>query len=488
MAVLATTAHFTIEAPGPFFSANDFIWAQSHAQALAQTCEADLVGLLDLFQFAHDAIDHVWVDIKSFPAGSDAVGQNWGYHGRDGRSEIQIAPVRGEPQADEVLRSVFVHELSEILMSKMFSKPWIPNNSMGEALAIVLQSTFHPDGYNNLLSGNGAGGPRIGAWLNYRSTTADSARPITRQPDWHRPNYIDETDNNDGQRNAVAVGCGILFIHYLLWLGYSFDVIIAGGGRDTFENVYRKLTNKSGGWKAFTDLLNLHFPETPSAFYKIVTDKLFPLPSLVSVTLSKTSVTSGTTVNGTVALDLPQAETLVTLLSSSPEFATVDPTCTMKFGKSTGDFVVSTPWRNTAFPAQKVEIWASYGGASVVARLTVHSPLEAETGILKSLTVSPSKVVAGANSVGTVTLESAVSTNTTVGLAAVDSGGGPGIPRGARSSLVTVWPSVPIAKDQTQATFPIQTSAILPPGTTRTVTIAAGALVTKTATLTIQGG
>jgi hypothetical protein len=488
MAVLATTAHFTIEAPGLFRSSSEFLWAQAHAQALAQTCEADLVALLDLFQFGHDAIDHVWVEIKSFPASSDLVGQNWGFHGREGRSVIQIGPVRGEPKADEVLRSVFVHELSEILMSKMFSKPWIPNNSMGEAMAIALQSTLHPDGYYNLASGAGAGGPRIGAWLNYRSITADSARPIARRPDWHRPNYIDETDNEDGQNNAAAVGCGILFIHYLVWLGYSFEEIISGGGRETFENVYQKLTKKSGGWKAFTDLLNLHFPETPSAFYPTTTDNLFPLPSLVSVTLSKTSVTSGTTVNGTVALDAPQTATLVTLLSSSPEFATVDPNCTIPFGSSTGGFVVSVPWRDFAFPTQTVEIWASYGGASAVGRLKVRSPEEAQTGILKSLTVSPSTVVAGADSVGTVTLESAVSTDTVVGLAAVDSGGGPGVPRGARSSLVTVRPSVPIARDDTQATFPIQTSALLPPGTRRTVTIAAGAVVTKTATLTIEGG
>ena len=45
------------------------------------------------------------------------------------------------------------------------------------------------------------------------------------------------------------------------------------------------------------------------------------------------------------------------------------------------------------------------------------SPLEDQTGISSSLTVSPSTVVGGSESVVTVTLESAVSTDTVVGLA-----------------------------------------------------------------------
>jgi hypothetical protein len=305
-----------------------------------------------------------------------------------------------------------VHEFAEILMSQRnvltHKTTWIPNNSMGEALAIVLQSLLHPQGYFGLTTGRG--GPRIGPWLNYQGVAVDNSRPVGLRRDWSRPNYIDNTDNNDGQNNAVAVGCGILFIHYLLWLGFSLKEIIANGAA-TFEGVFHNLTKQSGGWKSFTDLLNLHFPEIPNSNYPVTVDNLFPLPALIKVTLSPSSVTCGETANGTVVLDAPQTATLVTLISSSPGFASVPANCTIPFGRSTGAFVVSTPWRFAAFPAETVEIWASYGGSSVVAQLKVHSPLEAQTGILSSLTVSPSTVVGGAESVGTVTLESAVSTD-----------------------------------------------------------------------------
>jgi len=151
-------------------------------------------------------------------------------------------------------------------------------------------------------------------------------------------------------------------------------------------------------------------------------------------------------------------------------------------------WTVSTPALTSAFPPAKAQIIASYGGRTLSAWLTVRSPVEASVGILENLTLNPSKVIAGGQSIGTVTLQSPVATPTIVGLAALESGGGPGLPHGPSSSLVSVPPSVTIPANETSRTFPIYTSASVFPGTTRTATIFAGAVVNKTAALTLEAG
>jgi len=351
-------------------------------------------------------------------------------------------------------------------------------------LADVCGWLRHPDGF----------GPIVGDWLNYQvfSRPAGGLPRAVIVKDWHRPNWLDKTDNNEtpggGQNNAPAVACGILFIHYMRWLGSRIEDIIANGA-PTFRQVLDNVTagRDIGGSQEFFNLINLHFPEIPNPDYQVISDDVFPFPSLIGLTLDRPSVTGPDVVTGTVQLDAPQKATIVTLFSTRPDLASVQSTVTIPRNQMQSEFAVNVALRPEAFPPQAVQIWASYGGKSVVADLTVHSPLESAIGILKGISVSPRTVASGADSTCTVELESAVSTDTVVGIAAAASGGGPGLPRGPRSDLVTVPSRITVKAHQTSEQFQIRSlSDSVPPHTTRTVTVAANAVLTKTATLTIE--
>jgi hypothetical protein len=511
MAVIAATRDFIIETPyvqavpawqsGPYSA-----WAWAHGPALAQTCPDDLAALTRWFRpsgarFGPDNPVHVVIEAfpPAAPTGPPAPGgQNWGYKTR-GATKIQIAPLVSAPNPDEAMRAIFVHELSEILMTAQYPpnppqdppypadpRRWIPSNSMGEALADVCGWVRCPDAF----------GPLVGNWLNYQATVLPAVGRAGIFKDWHRPNWIDNTDNKTpggGQLNAPAVGCGILFIHYLRWLGFSIEEIIANGA-PTFRQLLDQVTKGRdiGGSQAFFDLINLHFPEMPDPQYQVTTDDLFPLPSLVRMTLDRPSATGPDKLGGTVELDAPQKATLVTLLSSRPDLAIVPSTVTIPLNSTKGTFTVFVPYRPDAIPLPTVlpvQILASYAGNSVGSTLTLHSPLESDTGVLKSVTVGPRTIVAGAESTCTVELERAVSTDTVVGLAALASGGGPGLPHGPQSDLVTIRSRIPIPARTPSAQFQILTSPdVLPPRTAQTVTIVANAIETRTATLTIEGG
>jgi len=225
------------------------------------------------------------------------------------------------------------HRISDNTLKGAVS--WDPTNSMGEALSTVCEALLHPNGYY----GPHIQGPRIDWWLNYSSFTTDGSR-LTIRRNWRRPNYVDRTDNTD--RNDVSYGCGIVFIYYLMWLGYSMKGIIASGGA-TLEETYKNLTGRSGGWKAMTDLLNLYLPERPVWSYWPSRDNLFPLPGLTAITLSPDSVVAGDSSIGTATLDAPSDGNIITsLFSSAPRFATVASEVSISVGSTVGTFVVST--------------------------------------------------------------------------------------------------------------------------------------------------
>src|SRR6266516_4836047 len=67
-------------------------------------------------------------------------GWNNGYQHGDGRSEIQIVPFAGDPNADATVRAVFATEMSAIFMTyrnKLMGPTWIENYSTGEALSSI---------------------------------------------------------------------------------------------------------------------------------------------------------------------------------------------------------------------------------------------------------------------------------------------------------------------------------------------------------------
>jgi hypothetical protein len=93
-------------------------------------------------------------------------------------------------------------------------------------------------------------------------------------------------------------------------------------------------------------------------------------------------------------------------------------------------------------------------------------------------------VTGGSPSEGTVVLESPVATDTIVGLAALEPGS-PAPHPGHESTVASVDDRVTVRAGDTTATFVISTSGVAP-HVTSTATILAGAVVTKSAVLTVE--
>ena len=209
-------------------------------------------------------------------------------------------------------------------------------------------------------------------------------------------------------------------------------------------------------------------------------------PPLRSLVVFPTSIPAGTGATGTVTLTRASlnGDVVINLLSAAPGFATVPPTVTIPQGQLTKTFPITTPPIAVPFRTAHADLQASYGGSTVTARLTITSTVVA--GILATLTLQPATVTGGGTSRGVVTLEHAVPTDTLIGVAATDQAAGhPPLP-GDGSSTVTVPTSITIRAGSTSGSFPIHTSPV-PRGTRRTVTIMAGAVVTKYAALTVTG-
>jgi hypothetical protein len=214
-----------------------------------------------------------------------------------------------------------------------------------------------------------------------------------------------------------------------------------------------------------------------------MTVELVP-PHVASVTLSPGAVVCGDPSTGTVTLNRPSlnGDVLVDLVCSSPGFASVQAQVPVPQGMQSANFPVTTPNIQIPFPTAHATIQASYAGSAAWAQLTVTSRIK--MGILQSLTIAPTTVTQGGIVRATVTLIEGVSTPTTVSLAAVE-GGGP-IPRPSNNPpIASVPPPLTIPPWQLSESFTITTRRELLPHTTREVTIYAGAVVTKTAILTV---
>jgi hypothetical protein len=444
--------------------------AFSRAMALAATCEADLQRLLRLFHVpnAFGARNRISVIIDPAIAPA-AAGVNFGYS-EGGQSRILIVPTYAAGLVpDAAARGGFVHEMAEILMDYRMQKmsgKWVANYSTGESLADICSAELHPEGQ---------GGPWSSAWLNMTEVSFPHITP--------RPNWVDKTDPTDG--NTFSYGCGVLFLNYLIYQrGIALDEIIADGGA-TLAETYRNLTGRDDGWASFIQLINTYFPFGPA--YTPKTDKLFPLPQLASLTISPDTVVAGDAATARVSLNGPHPgfDLKADLSCNIPQFASL-PIPSVVFipqNKAFADFPITTPKMTVPFAPIKVSVYAASGGVTVEGTLTVKSA--AEAGILKSITVTPAVVTGGQTANGAVTLEAPIAHDTVVGLAAVETGGL--FPRpGDQSSVATVKGSVTVPAHSTTAHFTVETTDV-PPHVTRTVTILAHAVVTKSVQLKVEG-
>jgi hypothetical protein len=220
-----------------------------------------------------------------------------------------------------------------------------------------------------------------------------------------------------------------------------------------------------------------------------------PLSNVESVTLTPNIVVCGESSIGTVTLNRPSiSQVVVNLFCDAPGFATVPAQVTIPPNTLSMQFVITTPDFATTFKTAHAEIYAyipyiTHSGSVPSAQLTVKPRVI--VGILKSLTLSPSTVIGGVTSRGTVTLEEAVPIDTSVGLWAVEPADTdhfaplPHPGTGSESSIARVPPSVVIPAQQTSAMFNITTTRVAPETTETALIEALAGGVARYATLRV---
>ncbi|GEM_PF-1089883 len=185
-------------------------------------------------------------------------------------------------------------------------------------------------------------------------------------------------------------------------------------------------------------------------------------PYLSSISLSPSTVQGGSSSQGTVKLYAAAPSGGATIsLSSGSNAAMVPTSIIIPAGQASGTFNISTSAVNVNTTAQ---IQASYGAASVTSTLTILPPLS-------SFVVSPSTIIAGATSQGTITLGSAAPS------------GGAVVSLSSNNPAANVPASVTVPAGATSAAFTITGG---PTATSASATITAyyqGA--TQTASITV---
>jgi len=189
----------------------------------------------------------------------------------------------------------------------------------------------------------------------------------------------------------------------------------------------------------------------------------------VQITLSDSSVTGGTSVQGTIALaTAPTAAINIDVTSSATGVASSPGLVNVPAGQTTATFTITT-FSVTA--AHTVTITANdVTVGTATASLTVNPPT---VGQLQSVSVSPAQVTGGAEATGTVSLSGPAKA------------GGQIVTLKASNILAASVPSVvTVAPGSTTATFTIMTNAVASKQTV-TITATAGS-ISETATLTVE--
>ena len=187
-------------------------------------------------------------------------------------------------------------------------------------------------------------------------------------------------------------------------------------------------------------------------------------PTLSSLTLSPTSVTAGNTATGTATLNgaAPAGGAQVTVQSSNTAAAQVPTSVTIAADSASATFTITT----TPITANaSVTISGTYG-VTKTATLTVNAVT------LSSISRSPTAVVGGSNSTGTVTLNRAAPT-----------GGAKVTIQSSNTAAAQVPASVTIAAGTTSTSFTITTSGV---ASSTSVTLTGVYGNTRTTTLTVS--
>ena len=179
----------------------------------------------------------------------------------------------------------------------------------------------------------------------------------------------------------------------------KYGLIVADNGSDMYiTGTYDTRWNN--------DILNPAFSNLTASDFEVIQLGYNPPPvgqaSLNSLAVNPSSVTGGQSATGTVGLSgpAPANGALVTLSSANPA-ATVPSSVTVPANATSANFTVST----TAVGSITLgNITAAYSGVAKSATLAVNPSAPAA---LSAMTLSPTTVVGGSNSIGSVTLTKA---------------------------------------------------------------------------------
>jgi hypothetical protein len=196
-----------------------------------------------------------------------------------------------------------------------------------------------------------------------------------------------------------------------------------------------------------------------------------PPPVLSGVSVNPTSVVGGNPSTGTVTLSAARSgATVVTLSTPAPAtVATMPSSVTVPAGATSASFTITTKPVSSTF---NMNVFADLAGSPERQALLLINPGSAQTATLSALSLSPSSVVGGNASTGTVTLSAAAP------------GGGAAVSLSDNSSATTVPASVTVAAGATSASFTIATTSVTA-STSSTISAVFGG-VTRTAVLTVN--
>lgn len=181
-------------------------------------------------------------------------------HGGCADTQINVGTIKGAASAD-LLYSVFLMaEVVEVFEAAV-GHGWCCRYSNGEALSRVLPCSMD-------IFKDAKAPPSAPDWL-YKSPP----NSIFRQ------NWIDYTDGTD--TNSFSVGCSVLFLNWLHFVGGKpWDRIIQNGG-ETLAKVYQNLTGQADGWQQFKNLVDTRFPANKPDV--VTSDNPFQPPPAVGV-------------------------------------------------------------------------------------------------------------------------------------------------------------------------------------------------------------
>jgi hypothetical protein len=230
--------------------------ALQRAQSLSNSVENEFLILRGWFGISGAAFgpnDRVSVFLDQ-PDGSGAFNQ--GYQS-GGQSQIHLDVQSGNmsaPNADEIVRMLFVAEVVEVFMNynaQNGNVAWDPSDSAGEGLSQLCSiERVHAGHYLYYQS-------FVDSWLQWPPMPCPFKKPPPL-PTTPRKDWITKSEPTD--KDCYSFGCALLFLYYLKsQLNKSIPEIIQKAGK-TLEATYTNLTGQTGGFAALSNLLNQFMP------------------------------------------------------------------------------------------------------------------------------------------------------------------------------------------------------------------------------------